>query len=185
MREIEIKLKATDLESVVQKLKNRGCVLSAPIRQHDTIYAPKANASPDFWLASKEGDVIMRIRRMDGKAEFNLKQQRSNEMDNLEYETVVADPEAMHQILGKLGWVPEVEVKKMRRKGKLEGYEICLDQVEELGSFVELEKLTDDNADPQKVREELFQTLESLGLSRTDEETRGYDTQVYQLHHKH
>jgi adenylate cyclase class IV len=53
--------------------------------------------------------------------------------------------------------------------------------VERLGAFVELEKLTDDDADPVQVQEELMQVLESLGLSRKDQETRGYDTQIYFL----
>jgi len=83
-----------------------------------------------------------------------------------------------------LGYRPSIEVKKIRRKGKLKEYEICLDKVENLGTFVELEKLTDDNADPKKVREELFKELESLGLSRKDEETKGYDTQIYEFETK-
>jgi adenylate cyclase class 2 len=72
-----------------------------------------------------------------------------------------------------------VEVRKIRRKGKLREYEICLDQVEQLGTFVELEKLTDDDVNAEKVREELFNELESLGLSRGAEVTQGYDTQIY------
>ena len=84
-------------------------------------------------------------------------------------------------MLKLLNWSPMVEVKKVRRKGKLGEYEICLDQVEQLGTFIELEKMTSDDANPEDVREELFKELESLGLSRQDEETRGYDTQIYQL----
>ena len=72
-----------------------------------------------------------------------------------------------------------MEVKKIRRKAKFGGYEICLDEVERLGAFVELEKLTDDGADAAKVTEELLKTLEGFGLSREDRETRGYDTQIY------
>ena len=181
MREIEIKLRVGDLGTVEQKLKERGCVLSAPIRQEDVIYS-RGGSTEEFEHA-KEGDVIMRIRRMEGTAQFNLKQQRSSEMDNLEYETEVQDPEAIHAILLAIGYEPEVEVKKVRKKGKLGNDEICLDEVEKLGSFVELERLTSDDADPKKVREELFRALESLGLSRSDEETRGYDTQIYQLDH--
>ena len=105
-------------------------------------------------------------------------------MDNLECETEIDDPEAMVHILQTLGWFPVVEVKKIRRKGKLGEYEICLDEVEELGNYVELEKMTADDANPDEVHEELFKVLGDLGLSRTDEETRGYDTQIYQLHRK-
>ena len=179
MREIEIKLKAKNFEELEQKLKDKSCVLSEPISQHDVIYSTKSNG--EEFTSAKEGDVIIRIRHLKDKAQLNLKQQRSGEMDNLEYETEVEDPEEMHKILTTLGWKPVIEVKKMRRKGKLGKYEVCLDEVEKLGTFVELEKLTGDDANPEEVREELFKELESLGLSRTDEETRGYDTQIYFL----
>jgi adenylate cyclase, class 2 len=181
MREIEIKLKAKDLGEVEKRLIEKGCVLSESIFQHDTIYS-RAGSNQEY-ASAKEGDIIMRIRRMKDYAQFNLKQQKSSEMDNLEYETKVEDPEAINQILNALGYVPTIEVKKMRRKGKMGEFEVCLDQVEQLGTFVELEKLTDDKADPAAVREELFTVLESIGLSRGDEETRGYDTQIFQLRH--
>jgi adenylate cyclase class 2 len=179
MREIEIKLRANNFEELEKKLKEKRCVLSEPISQYDVIYSLK-NASDEF-EETKEGDVIIRIRHLKNTAELNLKQQRSGEMDNLEYETEVKDPEATHKILETLGWHPVIEVKKLRRKGKLGKYEICLDEVEKLGTFVELEKLTEDDADPKEVREELFKELELLGLSRDDEETKGYDTQIYEL----
>ena len=179
MREIEIKLKSDNFEEIEEKLKENGCVLSEPINQHDVIYSHKSGM--DEFESAKEGDVIIRIRYLKNMAQLNLKQQRSGEMDNLEYETEITDPKATHSILTTLGWFPVVEVKKLRRKGKLGEYEICLDQVEKLGNFIELEKLTSDDADPEAVREELFKKLESLGLSRNNEEARGYDTQIYRL----
>jgi len=182
MREIEIKIKVSNLETLKNKLQEKGCVLSTPIRQYDIVYSQKGSETE--FESAKEGDVILRIRRQNNTAEFNLKQQRSNEMDNLECETEIDDPEAMVHILQTLGWFPVVEVKKIRRKGKLGEYEICLDEVEELGNYVELEKMTADDANPDEVHEELFKVLGDLGLSRTDEETRGYDTQIYQLHRK-
>jgi adenylate cyclase, class 2 len=181
MREIEIKIKVGDLDKIQEKLKGRGCVFSDPISQRDVIYSKGGSTSE--WQSAKEGDIILRIRRMNDIAEFNLKQQRSSEMDNIEYETEIEDPEVMHNILLILGWHPEVEVKKIRRKGKLGEYEICLDDVEKLGSYIEVEKLTSDDANHKEVREELFGVIESLDLSRSDEETRGYDTQIYFLSH--
>ena len=180
MREIEIKLRVKNLAVLQKRLEEKGCILSDPISQHDVNYS---KGGIEEWKNAKEGDIMLRIRYLKDIAEFNLKQQRSNEMDNLEYETEVGDPKAMHNILLMLGYKPEVEVKKIRRKGKIGEYEICLDEVEKLGSYVELEKLTSDDANPEKVREELFGVLESFGLSRKDEETKGYDTQIYQISH--
>lgn len=179
MREIEIKLKAKDLGALEQKLGALGCVLSAPVNQHDVIYSKDGDTS--VWEKMIEGAVVVRIRRDDRGAIFTLKQQRTHEHDNIECETRIEDADAMHRALLLLGFVPGVEVRKSRRKGKLGEYEICLDQAEGLGDFVELEKMADDDADAARISEELFQELELLGLSRDDQEKRGYDTQMFQL----
>jgi adenylate cyclase class 2 len=179
MREIEVKLRINNLSVLESALKENGCVLSSPIHQHDIIYSRGGTSE---WESAKEGDIILRIRNQDDRAEFNLKQQKSSELDNLEYETGVEDAESLHKILLVLGWHPEVEVKKIRRKGNFREYEICLDEVEELGNFVELEKLTTDDADPHKVQEELLNAMELLGVPRSSLEVRGYDTMIFQLH---
>lgn len=177
MREIEIKIKVKDLKAVEQKLREKGCNISEPIEQHDVIYASREMV--ERFEVSKEDDLITRIRQLPNKTILTLKQQRSNEMDNLEYETEISDPKEMHQILLTLGQKPVTRVNKQRRTCKLEDYEICLDEIEGLGTFVEFEKLTSEDADPDQVRAELFQAAESLGLSRADEVTKGYDTQIY------
>lgn len=181
MREIEIKLKVNNLDELEKKLKEQGCVFFEAISQHDVIYS--LNNIQNEFSKSKEGDIIIRIRRQNNIAELNLKKQLSYEMDNTEFETEIKDPEAVHQMLTILGWKQEVEVKKIRKKGKIGEYEICLDRVEELGSYIELEKLTNDSDDPNKVRKELFEILKPFELSEKDEEIKGYDTQIYQLHH--
>ena len=192
MREIEIKLRVNNLDELEKKLIDSGLVISKEIKQHDVIYS-RVGDTHDY-IEDYEGHIAVRIRNQEGVSILTIKQQRSNELDNIEYETIVEDGETMHQILLLLGWKPEVEVKKIRKKGKLlvprslgevgGEYEICLDRVEQLGDFVELEKLTNDSADPDKVVEELFEALKPYGLSRAEEEKRGYDTQIYQLKNK-
>ena len=44
--------------------------------------------------------------------------------------------------------------------------------------------MTTDDDDPEKVRDELFKELEKFGLKRDQEETKGYDTQIYLLKNK-
>jgi len=179
MREIEIKLKVKNLEELENKLIKSGFKISKEIKQHDIIYT-NANKHGNFDNI-KEGNIVLRIRKEGNISKMTLKQEKTNEMDNLEYETDVSNPEETHQIFLALGWKPEVEVKKIRKKGKIGDYELCLDSVEQLGNFIELEKMTKDNDDPQKVRKELFDTLRPFGFSEADEETKGYDTQIYNL----
>ena len=175
-REIEIKLKVNNLDELEEKLKQAGCVFAGSIRQHDTLYSSDAN------LNKHEGHIAIRIRNENNVHKLTLKQQRSNEMDNIECETKVDNPESVNRMLEILGWKKEeIEIIKNRKKGKLGEYEVCLDRVDKLGDYVELEKMTHDNDDPEKVREELFKALEPFGLTRNDEETKGYDTLMYLL----
>lgn len=180
MREIEIKLKVKNSDELEKKLIEKGCIFSEPINQHDVVYSTGPETGARL-TATTEGHLAIRIRREGDRAELNLKQQKSNEMDNIEWESLVENPGAIHNILGLLGWKPRLEVKKVRKKGKLGEYKICLDKVDKLGDFIELEKMTHDDDDPEKVRNELFKALEPFRLTRNDEETKGYDTQMYQL----
>ena len=177
MREIEIKLKVNDIDSLETKLKEAGCVFEDSITQQDVIYSSSVNAGS--FDEAKEGHVAIRIRKEGEKAKLTLKQQKTGEMDNLEYESEIEDIVAIDKILSTLGWKPEVAVVKTRKQGKLGEYQVCLDGVEQLGNYIELEKIADEDSDPEKIRDELLKTLEPFGLTRSDEETKGYDTLIY------
>ncbi len=70
MREIEIKFKVKDLEILEDDLIKQGCIFSDSISQHDITYSQKN--SDLYYTCAKEGDVMLRIRRQDGKSEFNI-----------------------------------------------------------------------------------------------------------------
>lgn len=182
MREIEIKLRVKNLDELEEKLTVSGLVISKEITQHDVVYVPKDASDP--FSNVKVGDIFIRIRKENDVNKLTLKQQRGPGLDKTEYETEVKDSEQIHQMLLLIGWKPELEVKKIRKKGGLGEYEICLDRVEQLGNFIELEKMTDENADPEKVKKELFEALKPFGLTEKDEEIKGYDILMYQLKNK-
>jgi len=183
MREVEIKLRVPDLDALEKKLTDAGLTISKEITQHDVVYS-HVDDKRDY-LDAYEGHIAIRIRNEDDVNKLTLKRQRTHELDNDEYETKVEDGEVMHQILLTLGWKPAVEVKKTRKKGKLGEYEVCLDNVEGLGTFMELEKMTNDaNSDAEVIRKELFEAVKPFGLTETDEEKLGYDTQLFKLKNK-
>jgi adenylate cyclase, class 2 len=177
MREIEVKIKVDDLESVVTKLEALGCHLSAATEQRDVIFWPPTS---DF-LAPQAGNITMRIRYYPDRAVLTLKKQQTSEKDNLEYETDIKEPDEVRAMLAALGFQPIVEVKKVRRKGIFEDYEICLDDVEGLGKYVELESLAGDDQNPSEVVEKLYMVLATLGLDRTYAEDVSYPRQIYKL----
>lgn len=103
-------------------------------------------------------------------------------MSNIEKELEIRNASVMDDIVKLLGFYEFQKIKKTRRKTRYKKYEICLDVIDELGNFIEVEKMTDE--DSAEVQEELFRFLESLGVSRRDRVDRGYDILLYKkLHH--
>jgi len=170
-KEIEIKIKVSDLTLVEQLLAEAGCMLGGPVVQEDTIYINYDRPFIEF----KTGDVFLRIRKSNGKNLFTFKQ--GEEMNSIERETEVENAEQLHDILTFLGFRPEVQVRKTRRKGAWKQYEVCLDTVDGLGSFIELEKITDEESG--EVQDQMITDLASLGIESKERVLNGYDTLVW------
>ena len=168
--EIEVKAKVKDFDKIISKLKELGCVLSKPIIQNDYIFNQKG-----IDLKSQGHDTpVLRIREQEEKIIFTVKKNRSNELDCIEKEIEVNDKNGLREILEMLDFEQTVEVHKKRRKGAYDDYEICLDEVDGLGSFIEVEKMSDE--DGEKVQNELFGFLKKLGIEDEDRVIIGYDT---------
>lgn len=171
--EIEVKAKVKDFEIIKNKLKEFGCELSLPVIQHDYIYNQKGVDLRNH----SHNTPVLRIREQGEKIIFTLKKNRGNELDCIEKELEINDKDAMKDIFKLLDYEETVEVHKKRIKTNYKDYEICLDQVDGLGSYVEIEKMSDE--DGEKVQDELFNFLQTLGVSREDRVFNGYDTLIY------
>lgn len=174
MKEIEVKACAQNFDQLIEKLKELGCNLSQPLVQKDVVYLANGVEMSDI----KRGNVAMRIRNSNGTRTLNLKKQLENELDCVEYETIIENPESTHKMLIQMGYHKVSLVEKTRRTCTYKDMNICIDVVQNLGNFIEVEKLSED-ADSLKTQEELFRFLESLGLKREDRIFKGYDTLMY------
>ena len=175
MKEVEVKAKADNLDSVKEKLESLGCEFSDAVIQDDKIYLPNGMDLGD----TRRGLVAMRIRNSNGKYIFNQKVQLENDLDNIEHETEISDPDELHEMLVHLGYYVSSHVNKKRIKCNYKDMEICLDEVKGLGNFVEAEKLTKED-DSLQVQKELFEFLMSLGIKEEDRATKGYDIMLYE-----
>jgi len=170
MREIEIKAKVEDKESLIDTIKSMGIQLSAPIKQHDVVYGQEGIAD------NAPGSIWLRIRtENDSKVIFTLKQQYKGGLDSIEHETEVSDADELASIISKLGFSLYSDLTKTRQKAHYNDIEICVDDVEELGIFIEAERLAEEKADGQSIIEGLWSELEKFGVSRSDEVLDGYD----------
>ncbi|MFH1316839.1 MAG: class IV adenylate cyclase [Candidatus Woesearchaeota archaeon] len=174
MKEIEVKAKINDFDNLIMKLKELGCNLGEELIQCDIIF--KSNKT-DF-SNIKRGENILRIRDENGKFKLTLKRSQENSLDCIENEVVIDDDNQMREILLNLGYKEVLRINKLRRKFKFKDYEICLDDVEELGKFIEVEKISEE--DSKKVQEELFRFLKDLGIREENRIEKGYDNLMWE-----
>lgn len=173
MNEIEVKARLRNPDPVISKLKSLGCGLGEVIVQKDRIYLQEGIAFED----KIKGRRVLRIREENERCIFTLKISKDNELDCIEEEVEVSDVESMKAIIMYLDFYEAVKVNKQRRKCKYKDYEICIDDVEGLGKFIEVEKISDE--DSSSVQEELFEFLISIGIDREDQVFEGYDTLIF------
>lgn len=141
MKEIELKAqydssKRPDLE---QYLKEQGFREVRRFTQQDEYFN---HPERDFRIT----DEALRIRREQhaGKAAYcSLTYKGPNTsgigQSRRELETRVKDEQKMRQILQALGFHSVAEVKKRRKEYKKEDLTVCLDELDGLGSYVEIE----------------------------------------------
>ncbi len=158
-REIEVKYRVADEAALLLALKTAGVELDSPTRQDDQAYAPVT------WQygMSKIGVPFARLRTQDDQVLFTVKKPQANELDCAEQETVVADRQAMHEALLLMGLVPTVRIVKERRSGAWDGALVCVDRVEGLGTFLELERMIGDDS-AERVQTALDRQVRELGV---------------------
>lgn len=174
-KEIEIKARLNDKEAVMQKLRDLGCVFEDPITQEDVVYAENVSSLKDFRV---NNTIFLRIRIKNGKKIiFTVKKRMANDLDALEAEVEVSNSKSMEDTILLMGYKEAVRVSKTRIITHYNGCEICIDDVANLGAFIEMEKLADEG-DSSLIQEELFVFFESLGIKREDRAFVGYDVLI-------
>lgn len=178
MHEIEVKARIVNKDRVIEQLVILGCVLSDPIIQKDRIFVPAGLEIP-----VDPGVNVLRIREQNGKYLLTLKQAVTNQLDCIEKETHVDNPQGVIDMFGLLGFHEMTAVEKTRQKCKYDGLEICLDSVIGLGDFIEVEKMAE-GGDAEAIQKELFSFLESLGVDPKDQVFDGYDVLMVKAKYK-
>ncbi len=177
MKEVEIKIQIINPEEIIKTLENNGCVFSEPIVQRDTVYIPNEQLT----VPVPPEVNVLRIRRQKDKIFLTLKRPDvNNHLSKLEHELEIADAEQMTEIIKLLGFKVVADTTKTRRKCKINDYEICVDHVEGLGDFLEMEKITDE--DPLVVQNALLEFLLKLKIDTSQKMDVGYDVLYVRKH---
>ena len=172
MREIEIKAKLKNKAQVIKKLKSLGCIFESPITQEDSVYTKNIGSLEMY----RNNEAYLRIRIKNVvETLFTFKKKGVNDLDSIEHEVSINSKDEMEQALFHMGYKKAMKIDKTRTVTHYDGCEICIDDVKGLGSFIEMEKLTNAKGDAKKIQDQLFIFFESLGIKKTDRVMSGYD----------
>lgn len=171
MREIEIKARVADKQSLLNKIKEQGIELGPAKTHHDVVFCKPGQQ--DY----EPGSIWHRIRTENNQTVmWTMKVDTGRKLDSIEHEITVSDGEELETMLKQMGLELYSDLTKTRQKAKIGNIEVCLDDVDGLGTYIEAEMLVADHgADYQAAADQLWRLLESFGIARSNQETLGYD----------
>ena len=161
MLEIEIKSKIESPETIERRVTEMGGTFKKVVVEEDLYFN---HPSRDF----AKTDEAVRLRKTEGRFYLTYKGPKLDRLTKTreEISVEVKEWDSTAAFLKKLGFQEVQAIKKRRRYLKLNEYDIMLDDVKGLGSFIEVEKHGKYN--PQ----ELIGFLASLGIKGS--ETKSY-----------
>jgi adenylate cyclase, class 2 len=151
-REIEIKLRISDLPEVFRSLRRLGAAPRGRVLERNTLYdTPDSDFRRRGWLLRLRTETPAKsplaragVRRavLTFKAPPCPKPRRSSGhtryKERLEREVVVSRPHRWPKLLASLGLHPGFRYEKYRTELRLDGLHVCLDETP-VGIFLELE----------------------------------------------
>lgn len=165
--EVEIRAKVNNFTGIKKVLKGLNAEFVKSEKQADRIFG-----SPRFLDSSNmiiEGGLSARIREVDNIKSLEFKEISRKKGSGIELSCEVASVNLAKKMLKKLDFNEAFVVKKNRETYTYDDFTICLDNVAQLGNFIEIEKITSLNSEKAKeiIKNEclnLLQKLDSLAI---------------------
>jgi predicted adenylyl cyclase CyaB len=170
--EVEARVKVDDMESLKKKLLSMGAEFYQEKRQHDSIFKRKGHELD----TQRPGDFILRIRE-SSKNSLTVKVLTDRPGVWIEHETEIADPEAARRLLEAAGFAQVLTMTKTRIPGTLDGFELCLDDIKELGTHLEIAL---DSQDGHGSKKRIVELLGKLGYREKDIIHKGYVVMLFE-----
>ena len=165
--EVEVKARVDDMEAMKQRLESAGAAFEGETDQVDAYFKPKGfDARP-----AEPGDWILRVRKSGDEKTLTIKVLTEITGAWKEHETVIGNPGQAVKIAEVMGLINVFTFHKKRIFGRMGEFEILLDDVKELGRFIEVGIISDE---PEKTRQKIIEFLKSIGIKEEDIERRGY-----------
>jgi len=177
-QEVEIKIQISNPEKIEKKILTKGKFVTER-QQTDKYFVPKT----EDWFEKKPVTKYLRVRYEQGKHHLNYSDAKYDSNNILlvsdEYEIKIENPQTAEDFLKRLGYVLKVTVTKTRKYFEVEPFEIVLDNVAELGDFIEIESKKDFGS-VEKTRQACFDFAKELVIlaDQSKYKSRGYPNMI-------
>ena len=170
MKEIEVLVDFDDSKEKALEILSKFEFIKE-VELYDTYYEDplRDNLKPESNLRINE---LFRVRRIGDKCLITYKKNNfegKRWVYSDEYETMADDYKTIEKIVSMLGLEEQIVVNNHRRYYKYNDYEITLDCVEDYGCFIEVEKMSDEDVNVNKIKDEIRDFINSLGLTNVRE----------------
>ena len=169
MIEVEIKVCIKNKKRLEQGMEQFGFMKGSLLRETDWYFD---NMEGTF----RKSDKALRIRQCENltsKENISYITYKGPKLDNIsmtrkELEIRIDDAKTGKEILQNLGFLPVFPVVKLRQYFHKDDMTACLDQVENLGDYLELEIIVENEEGREEALNRIFLFLEKLGYGKED-----------------
>ena len=159
MIEVEIKAKINNKEEIKKHLKDIGAKFIKNVRQVDKIYGhPNFLDENDMII---DGGIVPRIRAVNNKNTLEFKE-IVREGGGFEIKSDLSNIDIGILFLKKLGFSEAFTIDKTRDYYTYNNFEICIDEVDKLGSYIEIEKIVITNDEKNQAREDCLNLMKEI-----------------------
>lgn len=159
MVEVEIRARVNDLQIIKKRLSELGARLLKQEKMADYVFGRAKDLDQDHKII--DGHFSARIREKNDKISVEFKEIKRAGA-GMEFSSAVSSLEAGLNFFEKLDFERAFVVAKTREIYEYQGFEICLDDVDQLGSFVEVEHPMKTGKDIEKAFKECQDILHQI-----------------------
>lgn len=168
--EIELRAKVLNAQLLEEKLRQLPNIIEKKSgeRQVDTYFKHESEENEK---------MVIRIRKdyTSNKALLTFKSKSKHEKDIswADFDTPIEDPDRLENLLISSGYVYFCLVDKVRQSFAYGEFEINIDNIRDLGLFIEIEK-NGDEREVEVIRKEIIELLNQLSIKEGDIIQQGY-----------
>lgn len=159
MIEVEIRARIEDVEKIKNELKNIGAKFIKVEKQIDRIFGHPMFLDEDKMIT--EGGLSVRIREVGDKKTLEFKEILRTG-GGIEIKSELSSVDVGLKFLNKLEFKEAFTISKSREIYSYKNFTVCLDKVDRIGEFIEIEKMVEIFENVNKAREECVKLLKIL-----------------------